>query len=246
MHHRFFFKMDQAGGQTGGGGSSSGGAQTGGSGASAGSTGGEGDKGGSGGAGDQTKVIKPEDHERALADLHKFKSDAKKAADALAAKEAELAEIRKNNLKAANDLKPYVEQLEGENKTLKDQIGTLKKGFGETFKSMELKAAAKKLGITDQGLQDLDLLRFDDVTTEFTTEGRVIVSGAEQAAETLKKTRPHWFQTGSAANINTGGKGGNSTPDALTTEYMNGLEKSDPKRYRELFPKYAKQLVAKK
>lgn len=154
--------------------------------------------------------------------------------------------MKKNNLKAANDLKPYVEQLENELKAEKEQNQTLKKGFGDTFKDLQVKAAAQKLGITEQGLQDLSLLRFDDVTVAFATDGKISVSGAEQAAETLKKTRPHWFQSGNAANINTGGKGGTNTPEALTTEYMNGLEKSDPKKYKELFPKFAKQLAARK
>lgn len=250
MHPRTylnFFKMDQANDGTGGGGSggsSSGGAQNGNSGAGSGNSGGG--QGGSGGAGDPPKVIKPEDHERALADLHKFKSDAKKNADALAALQGEMDQIKKGQMKAAADLKPYVEQLEKETKAKDDQIATLKKGFGNTFKEMEVKAACQALGITEQGMKDLALLSFEEVNVEFTTEGRVIVSGAKEAAENLKRTRGHWFTSGAAANINTGGKGGSPTPDVLTTQYMNELETKDPKKYRELFPKFAKQLAARK
>lgn len=249
MHPRTylnFFKMDKAGEGGSSGGSSSGGAQNGTGGAGSGNSGEGNNQGGSGGAGDPPKVIKPEDHDRALADLHKFKSESKKAADALAAVQAELDQMKKGQLKSAADLKPYVEQLEKETKAKDEQIATLKKGFGNTFKEMEVKAACQALGITEQGMKDLALLSFEEVNVEFTTEGRVIVSGAKEAAENLKRTRGHWFTSGAAANINTGGKGGSPTPDVLTTQYMNELETKDPKKYRELFPKFAKQLAARK
>lgn len=244
MFERFFFKLEPENE----GGSASGGAQNanGGAGGGQNQNSGDGNGGGTGGAGEGDKVIKKEDHDRALADLHKFKTEAKNKADELTKIQEDLRKLKENGLKSNNDYKTYSEALEKERDDLKAERDQLKSGIKETFKSLEMKSAAQKLGITEQGLRDLDLLKFDDVEVEFTTGGRAIVHGADSAAELLKKTRPHWFTSGSAANINTGGKGNQNVPGELTAAYMNDLEKKDPVKYRELYPKFAKQAAARR
>lgn len=197
-----------------------------------------------GGAGDASTVAKA-DHERALADLHKFKAEAKKNAEALQKLQNDLKNLKEQGLKSTSDYKTYAEALEQERDQLKTEKENLKSSIANTFKQIEVREAAKKLGLQERALPDLDLLKLDEVEVEFTTGGRVIVNGAAQAAEMLKKTRPHWFTSGQAANINTGGKTP-MTPETLSPAYMNGLEKTDPKKYKELFPKFAKQMAARR
>lgn len=244
MFERIYLRLAPEGDN---GGAGSGGAQGDAGGAGGGQNGGDGKGGeGSGGAGDGDKPISKADHDRAIADMHKFKTEAKKNADALAAMQKQIEDMKATGLKSKEQYKEYSEQLETKVKELEQKNTTLTEGIAKTFKSMAVKAAAKDIGITEQGAKDLDLLALDQVNVEFTTDGRVIVSGEKEAAEFVKKTRPGWFTTGTAANINTGGKGGSGTPETLTAQYMNELESKDPKKYRELMPKYVKQVSAKR
>jgi hypothetical protein len=186
------------------------------------------------------KVISEEDHKNAIQDMLRFKAEAKKNAEALQKLNADLQRMKETGLKSQNDYKTYSEALEKERDSLKEETDRLKKSVADTFRQIEVREAAKKLGLQERALPDLDLLKYDEVEVEFTTNGRVLVNGAPQFAEMLKKTRPHWFTSGQAANINTGGKG-NVAPEQLTASYMREIEKTDPKKYKELFPKFAKQ-----
>lgn len=213
--------------------------------ASGGAAGGNSNDGGSGNGDAGGKTIKPEDHERALADLHRFKAEAKKKEDDIKALQDQINQLKTSGLKAKEDWKTLAEQYEGESKTAKDELSKVKAGIAETFKLMEVKSEAQKLGIKESAMKDLDLLRFDEVEAVFATDGKVSVKGAKEAAELLKKTRDHWFTTGKVENINTGGKGG-GTPGELTSAYMNDLEKKDPAKYKQLMPQYVKQISARK
>ncbi len=177
--------------------------------------------------------------------MHKFKADAKKAAEEAQALRDQISNLNKQGLRSKEDFKTLSEQQTTEIENLKKANDTLKNGIAKTFRNMQVKSEAKALGIKDGALRDLDLVDFSqDVQVVFGTDGTVTVEGAKAAAEQLKKTRDHWFVTGKVENINTGGKGG-AEPAELTAAYMNGLEKSNPAEYKRLMPKYAKQAAAR-
>lgn len=244
MKYLYMLKMAPEGDNGSGGG---GGASNTDGGAGGGQSGDSGNKGGEGGGAGGSQSISKEDHDRALADLHRFKADAKKNAEQAQLLQDQINQLKKQGMRTAEDFKSLSEtqakELEEKDKT----IATLKNGISKTFRSMQVKQEAKALGIKESAMRDLDLLDFSDqVQVVFGDDGTVSVDGAKQAAENLKKTRDHWFQTGKVDNINTGGKGGGNEPAELTSAYMNSLEKTDPKKYKELYPKYVKQIAAKK
>lgn len=254
MKYLHFVKMDKAndgttggsGGGGGQGGSNQGGAQNADGGAGGGQSGGSGNDGGQGGgAGGSTQVSK-DDHDRALADLHRFKKAAKENEDKIQTLQDQINQLQKSGLRAKEDWKTLSEEQAKEIEDLKKANDSLKNGIAKTFRSMQVRSEAKALGIREDALKDLDLLDFSsDVQVVFATDGTVSVEGAKAAAEGLKKTRSHWFTTGNVQNINTGGKGGGE-PQELTAAYMNELERKDPAKYKQLFPKYVKQVAARK
>lgn len=245
MKYLYFLKMAPEGDNGSGGG---GGATNSDGGAGGGQSGGSGNnEGGSGGAGDPPKTVSKEDHDRALADLHRFKTEAKNSANQLTALQDQINQLKKSGMRDKEDYKALSETQAQEIETLKKRNETLTTGIAKTFRNMQVRSEAKGLGIREDALRDLDLLDFSSkVNVKFEDDGTIQVEGAKEAAEDLKKTRTHWFQTGKVDNINTGGKGGAGDPAELTSAYMNDLEKTNPKKYRELYPKYVKQIAAKK
>lgn len=215
-------------------------------GAGGGQSGDSGNKGGDGGGAGGSEKVSKEDHERALADLHRFKTESKKNADAVQTLQDQINQLKKSGMREKEDYKALSETQAQEIETLKKTNDTLKSGISKTFRNMQVRMEAKSLGIREDAMRDLDLLDFASVSVNFEDDGSIKVDGAKAAAEDLKKTRSHWFQTGNVQNINTGGKGGGNEPAELTSAYMNSLEKTDPKKYKELYPKYVKQIAAKK
>lgn len=229
-----------------GSGGAGGGATNADGGAGGGQSGNSGNSGGDGGGAGGSEKISKEDHDRALADLHRFKAEAKKKADEAQSLLDQINQLKKQGMRSAEDFKSLSETQATEIEELKKQNDTLKNGISKTFRSMQVKQEAKALGIKESAMRDLDLLDFSsDVQVVFGQDGTVSVEGAKQAAENLKKTRDHWFTTGKVENINTGGKGGGE-PSELTHAYMNDLEKKDPAKYKALYPKFVKQIAAKR
>lgn len=58
-----------------------------------------------------------------------------------------------------------------------------------------LKEAGLKAGIRPEALPDLELLDFDEVSVEHTSNGKILVTGALQAIANLKTLKPHWFSS---------------------------------------------------
>lgn len=244
MKYLYFLKMTPEGDNGSGGG---GGAPNTDGGAGGGQSGNDGNKGGEGGGAGGSETVSKEDHDRALADMHRFKTEAKKNADALTALQDQLNQLKKSGMRDKEDFKALSETQALEIEDLKKKNDTLKNGISKTFRSMQVRNEAKSLGIREDALRDLDLLDFSSkVNVVFSEDGTISVEGAKAAAEDVKKTRSHWFQSGKVENINTGGKGGGGEPAELTSAYMNELERKDPVKYKQLYPKYVKQIAARK
>ncbi len=202
---------------------------------------------GDGGAGDGgKKLVSEDDHNRALEDLHKFKKQAKESLERTQKLEADLEKLKKDGLKSTNDYKTLFEQAEQEKETLKGENKKLKDGFMDHLKRSELRAKAVEKGIKKEALDDLSLVDTSEIETEFTSSGRYLINGVDGFVERLKKTKQHWFASNNPANINTGGKGGGGEGKPLTHSYMLELERTDPKKYKELAPQYFKQQSASK
>lgn len=202
----------------------------------------------------EPKTINPQDHERALKDMLKFKAKAKELETTLAQKEQDLLAKEQALLEKQNDYKSIAEIKEKQALDYKAKWETEAKknqDFWETYYQNEKKNAvfkeALKAGLRKEAESDLDLIPYDDVAIERTDQGRVLTHGVDSFVEKLKQTRPHWFQSKGVANINSGGS--NKSPvetGELTTAKMAEIQLKDPKKARELWPEYIKAQLKKK
>lgn len=169
------------------------------------------------------------------ADLQRLKDDMLKYKKESQESKKIIESLKQQKLKEQNDFKTLYE-------TAHSELEQFRTGYVKEKKREALRSAVQKLGLRAEAEQDLDLLGLDPLTEELTTEGRVIVHGAEQYAQQLKQQRGHWFKTNEPPRINSGGGAKPDTPQTLTANYMVELERKDPKKYKELYPKYVEQL----
>jgi len=142
--------------------------------------------------------------ERALKDVHRYKSATKQL-------EAERNELR-NQLKAQEEKKleereEYKALAELRAKELKDEREEktkLKQTIWQNERYKAVQVEALKAGLRPEAEEDLNLLSLDPVVVELTTEGRVLVNGAKDFVDDLKKTRAHWFKAPGLPAVNTG------------------------------------------
>lgn len=201
------------------------------------------------------KVVAFDDHKRALDDLHKFKRSASEAqlrADEL---ERKMKEIEDQKLVERNEFKTLYERERDKSKELEGKYNSLTKNLFDDRKYNEVRAAALKAGLRPEAETDLELLDLNGVAVERTDKGRIIIHGAGEFVDDLKKKRPYWFQDSKVPNFNGGGANPpkDGAPRELTAEYMVELEnkkrrgdKEAAKLYQELMPKYAEQARRRK
>lgn len=206
-----------------------GGAPSGDGGAKTGDNAGAGNSGAGGAPQAEPKMVKQEDLERALRDVHRLKGEA-------AAAKAEADAAKADRLKSQNDYKSLYETEAEAHKGTKGKLEGLEKGIFTRERTKVLTEAAIKSGLRPEALPDLELLNPQGVVVEATTEGRILVHGAETFTERLKRERPHWFQDPKAPNINTGGGGTPPAPTDVTAEMVVAAEmasKKDPTKRPE-------------
>lgn len=192
------------------------------------------------------KQINPSDHERAVKDMLKYKSKVKELEGTLSEREQALLAKEQALLEKQNDYKSIAEIKEKQALEYKSKWEAAEKknqDFWDTYYQNEKKNAvfkeALKSGLRKEAEVDLDLLQFDNVAIERTDQGRVLVHGADSFVEQLKATRPHWFGSKGAANMNLGGTNKPElNTDSLDAKQMAELQMKDPKKFRELWPKY--------
>lgn len=186
--------------------------------------------GASAASGEVKKAVSFEDHQRALSDLQKYKSQLKEVS-------SKVEEVEKARLKEREDYKTLYEQanakaLELEKKHIEFQTEREKEARRQAVATQLLKA-----GLRNE--EDIDLLTFDGVVVEKTDQGRMLVHGVDEYVSTLKKKKPYWFQDQSAPNINTGGTRKSEPPvSSLTPQEFIKKEleyKNDPVKLRELY-----------
>jgi vacuolar-type H+-ATPase subunit I/STV1 len=199
---------------------------------------------GSAGAGTETEITEqkpdPKVTQRFLDDVKKWQ---KKATDT----EKELNDLKEQRLKESNDYKTLYETEKKNRETLDESFKNFKTAVVFDKKFDVVKQECLKLGLRPEAESDLELLDLAGAVVETTSQGRVLVNGADTLAQEIKKTKPHWFKSASVPQVNAGGAGGGAkAPAELTASYMVELEKKNPSEYRKLFPEYMKQRNSKK
>ena len=185
----------------------------------------------------ETKTVSWEDHQRALADLHKFKAKAREL-------ESSQEEAEKKRLVENEQWKQLAEInekkfLEAEEKRKRQNDTILNHTKYET-----LKRVAVSNGIRKEALEDLDLLSLESIEVEATTSGRFNVHGAEDYVTRLKKLKPHWFNDSTAPRVNSGGGGAPPQAKKHTPESLMMIERKHGYRsaeYKKAFQEYTQQ-----
>lgn len=153
-------------------------------------------------------------------DMHKYKRELnevkarldKEAADRLAS-EKNFEQLWKNEKKRADEAEELAKK--------KDSY------YVHTQKVSAIRAAAMEAGLRSEAMDDLELLDFDGVEVELTSNGRYLVHGAKEFAQSIKNKKPHWFKSGKPPGHNAGGGGGtHEGSKAITPKDVVDAERS--------------------
>lgn len=217
-------------------------------GAGGGGEGNDGGEGGGGGAGDKVDKgdkadhVSRADHERALADLQKFKREAAKLKEE---KENE----KTNKLKEQNQWKEIAEQREREAKEAREESERIRNSYVGERKFNAVRGKCEALGLRPEAISDLEMLDLEEIQIETTNTGKINVLGADRFAQRLKTLKPHWFADKTPPNVNTKGarindNGGVLTAADLIAAEREGRKSGDMSKYHELHAKFQQQRKA--
>lgn len=204
---------------------------------------GKGDEGGEGKGGKKVpaETVTREAHDKALADMHKYKKEAKEL------RERE-EKAKTDKLKADNQWKELAEANEKKAKEADERSEKLQNSYLSDRKFNAARAACEKLGLRPEAVEDLDALDLGEITVESTSTGKINLLGAEKFAERLKTTKPHWFSDKEGPNVNTGStrvrdSNGPVTAQQILKAEAEGRKSGDMSGYKALIGKFNQQRV---
>lgn len=151
--------------------------------------------------------------DRALADLHKYKSQAKDY-------EAKVKTLEESTLREKEDYKALAERYKADADSANDKYQRTVDSAIAKEKHVAVREAALKLGMRPEAMGDLDLFNLDGVVIETTSTGRMNVLGAEAFIQNLKSSRPYMFGQSTPTNVN-------SRVPGVVTESVKSVNESD-------------------
>lgn len=166
---------------------------------------------------DNQPTINPEDHKRALDDMHKFKNRWRESQDAMAKLQSELESFKKQQLTDKEDYKSLYEQQVEQNQNLKSSYDKLK---GNLLHSERYRAVLPKLqqaGLRSEALKLIDAANLDDLPVEATSSGRFLVEGVDTFVEQFKQDYPFAFESKKPPRVDGGGGATNPGDDGKMT-----------------------------
>lgn len=189
---------------------------------------------------EQVEQKETREDRRAQHDFLRFKQEAKKAQEENLKLLDRIKQMEESSLSEKQNWKELYERKAKEVEQYKGEIDQRDKVFFNSLKNQEVEKEALKLGIRPEALEDIRRMDQSGIVTETTSTGHINVIGATEFVEQLKQTRPFWFKTQGAPNVNT------NNPNAtfgkkLTASEILKLEKSDPKKYQEEMLKLIKK-----
>lgn len=194
---------------------------------------------GGGEGGTKAELVAKADHDRALADLHKYKSEA------LALKKERETE-KANKMKADNQWKELAEANELKAREAAERAEKIQNSYLGEKKFNAIQSKCQALGLRPEAVADLELLDLEAVQVETTSTGKINILGADKFAERLKTLKPHWFAEKSTTTVNTNGtrvvdKDGAITPADILKAEKEAHKTGDKSKYNDLFKKYQQQ-----
>lgn len=137
-------------------------------------------------AANSVATVAKADLDRALKDLHKFKSEARELS-------TKLKTIEETKLKDQQQWQQLAEIREKEVLEAREEAERIKNSYVSEKKFSAVREAALKAGILPTAISDLELVGLDQVVLETTSTGKLNVIGADAFVNVLKTTKPHWF-----------------------------------------------------
>jgi len=192
-----------------------------------------------------SKTINPDDHQRALKDLHKYKSQAKDATERVDQLTAELESFKTSQMAEKENFKGLYEETKSKLDEAVSREKSLKSAvlYGERHRAVF--PVLKKEGLRDDA-ETFFNERFDltDIDIEGTTEGRFLVNGVNDWVNNFKTNNPFLFQPKDGPKVNSsGGTSTPPTPQELTPTKLLEIEEKckksgNMKPYHEALRKY--------
>lgn len=175
-------------------------------------------------------------------DMHKYKRELSEIKARMEKQDADRLASEKNFEQLWKNEKQRADAAE-ESAKKKDQY------YVHTQKVNAIRTAALEAGLRSEALDDLELLDFDGVEVEVTSNGRYLVHGAKEFAQSIKGKKPHWFKSSKPPGHNPGGggdtgSGGNKsiTPkDVVEAERKFKMGKISKEEYSKVFSDYCTQ-----
>jgi hypothetical protein len=187
------------------------------------------------------KTVPVENHQRALDDMHKFKS---RASDL----ESKLNAIEEERLREKQDFKALADKYKAEAEANGGKLREVNALIERSQKFSTLERVAVEAGIRPEAIDDLESLDLKDLQLETTSNGRFMVNGAKEFVDDLKSRKPHWFRKDKLPTVNPGGGGakapgdGKVTPrDVLDAEKKVRAGKMTKDEYHSVFRRYTTQ-----
>ena len=184
------------------------------------------------------KTVSWDNHQRAINDMHRFKKEKRDL-------ETKLGDLESERLKEKEDYKTLSERHEASSKEWQGKYEGLNSSLQNDRKYSAVRESAIKAGIRSEALDDLGRLELDGVELELTTNGRMLVHGADEYVEGLKKPKAHWFKDKKMPTVNTGGAGVEPTStEKLTASKLVELERKlrgNPVELKKLYARYEQE-----
>jgi len=146
-----------------------------------------------------------------------------------------------NSLKEKEQYKELADAYKAKYEAAENKMQEYSSFYTQDKKMETLKRVAASMGITKEGMEDLERWDFDDVQIETTSTGRVNVLGAQEAIESLKMRRPSWFNDSRPPVVNNGQPQNTGNKKLSPSEILN-LERKDPAAYQA----YMKKMLAER
>lgn len=187
----------------------------------------------------QPEMVSRDAYEQIKKDLFKFKSEARDLRE-------RISEAEKAKLKETENYKAYAETLEKERDEFRQKLQDFTSITLQDKKLSAVREAARKAGIREEALPDVELVDLDGVSVETTSTGRIMVDGADDFVKRLQKTRSHWFKSPTAPKVNGGGgamppaPGKISASDVIQAERQWKLGKISKEDYLAKYEEYKK------
>jgi len=155
------------------------------------------------------ETVSKAEFEKVLAEMHKYKGEARDLTSASAAEKEQL-------LRAGGKWEEIATLKSKELEDANTRYTAIQKSLVDNKKFSALKDAAMKAGVRPEAMTDLELVSMDSLQVETTSTGRVNVLGVQAEIDRIKLTRPHWF--GGAKTTINGGIPSVNNPGGLVTK----------------------------